>query len=65
MGFGLSKWAVLVLKRDKIIGKEVVVMPDGQMMKCTEKGFRYKHLGILEGDRVRHKEMKEQTRKEY
>ena len=35
------------------------------MTNCFERGCGYKYLGILEADGVKHREMKQQTRKEY
>ena len=64
MEFRLKKCGVLVLKRGKVDKCDGVTLPDGQMMKeIEENGYRY--LGILELDRVKEQEMKEQFMKEY
>ena len=48
MEFGM-KCGVLVLKRDKIVKMEGIVLPDGQVIKeIDESGHKY--LGILETD---------------
>ena len=39
-------------------------MPDGTMMRNIEEG-RYKYLGILEVDGIKHDEMKEQLKEKY
>ena len=64
MEFGLKKCGILVLKRGKIDKCDGVTLPDGQIMKEIEKnGYRY--LGVVELDRVKEREMKEQFVKEY
>ena len=56
---------MLFFKRGKVFNREGVVMPDGQIEKWIEEVCVYKYFGILEVDRLRQEEMKEQTRKEY
>ena len=49
---------VLVLKRDKIVKMEGVVLRDWQVLK--ENGGRvYRYLGILETDHLKEKEVKD------
>ena len=48
MEFGLSKCAVLVMKRLKIVTREGIDMPDGKMTKCIKAESDFKHLGILQ-----------------
>ena len=64
MVFGIKKCAVRILKRGKIIQCDGVKLPDYQEMKQMEEGG-CKYLGILEGDQIMEKEMKEVFRKEY
>ena len=64
MEFGLPKCGVLIMKRGRIVKNEGISMSDGKMMKNIEEGG-YKYLGILEADGVKHKEMKDQIKKEY
>ena len=64
MEFGLPKCGVLIMKREKVVKSEGISMPDGKMMKNVEEGG-YKYLGILEADGVKHKEMKNQIKKEH
>ena len=61
--FGLSKCAVLILKKGKVIRWEGMIMRDRQIIKRHEKDCTFKHLGILEADRVKHERMMEQTAK--
>ena len=65
MEFGLSKCAVLIMKRGKIVTREGIDMPNGKMMKCIGEGSGYKYLGILEADGIKHEKMKDQVTKEY
>ena len=64
MEFRLPKCGVLIMKRGEVVKSEGISMPDGKMMKNIEEG-EYKYLGILEADGVKHKEMKDQIKKEY
>ena len=64
MEFGLPKCGVLIMKRGRVVKNEGISMSDGKMMKNIEEGG-YKYLGILEADGVKHKEMKDQIKKEY
>ena len=64
MEFGLPKCGVLIMKRGKVVKSEGISMLDGNMMKNIEEGV-YKYFGILEAVGVKHKEMKDQIKKEY
>ena len=64
MEFGLPKCGVLIMKRGRVVKNEGISMSDGKMMKNIEEGG-YKYLGILEADGVKHKEMKNQIKKEH
>ena len=48
MEFGLSKCAMIVLKRGKLVQSDGIKMPDGEMLKSLEEGDNYKYLGVLE-----------------
>ena len=52
------------MKGEKVVRSEGISMPDGKMMKNIEED-RYKYLGILEADGVKHEEIKDQIKKEY
>ena len=66
MEFGIKKCGMLVLKRGKV-DKETsfsINLPDGKILKTIEEeGYRY--LGVLEYDKVKEKEMKDQFVTEY
>ena len=64
MKFGIKRFGVLVLKREKVVSSEGVEMPDGEIIKEVEKnGYRY--LSILEYKKIKESKMKENFRKEY
>ena len=64
MEFGLKKCGILVMKRGKVVRCEGITLPNGEIMKEVEKqGYTY--LGIIELDKIKEKEMKEKTIKEY
>ena len=64
MEFGIKKCGVLIMKRGKAMTCEGIEFPNGMTTKEVEsEGYRY--LGILELDKVKDKEMKEQFQKEY
>ena len=65
MEFGLSKCALLIMKRDRFERSEGIDMPNGEIMKSIDEGEGYKYLGILEADGIKHGEMKETVNKEY
>ena len=62
MEFGLKKCGILVMR--KVVRCEGITLPNGDIMKEVEKqGYTY--LGIIELDKIKEKEMKEKTIKEY
>ena len=65
MEFGIRKCAVLIVKRGKAGACEGVVLPDAQFIRGLEEGDRYKYLGVLEADDVKHNDMKQSISKEY
>ena len=65
MEFGISKCAVLVMTSGKVSKCEGIRMPDAQVIRGLEEGDRYKYLGILEADDLKHAHMKEAISKEY
>lgn len=58
MEFRLSKRAVLITEREKMLTKEGSIMPNGNTMKSLEEGTAFKHLGISE-DEIKHKQVKD------
>ena len=65
MEFGISKCAVLIMKRGKLCTCEGIVLPDKQVIRGLEEDDGYKYLGILEADDMKHSDMKEALSKEY
>ena len=64
MEFGISKFAILIVKRGKVVKCDGIVKPGNEIMKGLEEEG-YKYLGILEIDNVKHEEMKEKLKREY
>ena len=52
------------MERGKVIRTYGIRLPDGQHMKDSDK-TGYTYLGILETDKIKEKEMKENFSKEY
>ncbi|MEM7375718.1 MAG: reverse transcriptase family protein [Bacteroidota bacterium] len=64
MSFGLDKCAVIEIKRGVKVRSEGITLPTGEQMKeVDDEGYRY--LGVLEGARIKNKEMKEKLGSEY
>ena len=64
MEFGISKCAVLSMKRGKKSVAKHIVLPTGEsMIEPDDDGYKY--LGILELDDIMTKEMKEKVRTSY
>ena len=64
MGFGIEKCGVLILKRGKIVRCDGIELPNDELIKEVEQDG-YTYLGIVELDKVKEKEMKEKTIREY
>ena len=65
MEFGISKCAILIMKRGKMSRSEGIEMPDNQVIKGLNEGEGYKYLGVLEADGFKNEEMKGIVSKEY
>ena len=65
MQFGLSKCAVIALKRGKTISSRNIRMPDGEEFRSLGEDGSYKYLGVLETDTIKHEEMKGKIEAEY
>ena len=63
MEFGIKKCGVIIMNRGKVKSTDGIELPSGK--KITEIESGYKHLGILEYDRVKEQEMKDKFRNEY
>ena len=64
MEFGIKKCGVLILKRGKIVRCDGIELPTDELIKEVEQDG-YTYLGIVELDKVKEKEMKEKTIREY
>ena len=65
MEFGIEKFAVLVIKKGKIVKSVGIELPDGKVITTLQEGESHKYLGILEADRFIGEEMKLKVPKEY
>lgn len=64
MEFGLSKCAVLSVKKGQRLPTDGLVLPSGEMMKdVDEEGYKY--LGVLQKDSLMCTEMKTKVKSEY
>ena len=64
MEFGIEKCALVNIQRGKVTRTEGIQLPDGINIKDID-GSGYKYLGIIEGEAIKHQEMKEKISKEY
>ena len=63
MEFGIKKCGILTMKWGKIVKKEWIKLPDGEVMKQVgQEGYTY--LGIIELDKIKETEMKKKITKE-
>ena len=65
MQFGISKCAMLEMKRGKAVQSEGIELPSGETIKSLENEKGYKYLGVLQFDSVKSKEMKNVITKKY
>ena len=64
MEFGTEKCATMIQKRGKVVRSEGIKLPNEKVIKSLQdKGYKY--LGILQVDKVKEQEMKENITKEY
>ena len=49
--FGIEKFAMLVMKKGKIVKSVGIELPDGKVIKSLQEDKSYKYLGILEEDK--------------
>ena len=63
MEFGIEKCALVNIQRGKVTRTEGILLPDGISIKgIGETGYKY--LGIIEGEEIKHQQMKK-IKKEY
>ena len=63
MEFGIEKCALVNIQRGKVTRTEGIQLPDGNNIKDIDE-TGYKYLGIIEGEEIKHQEMKK-IKKEY
>ena len=60
--FGMKKCGILSMKRATVVKNDEIKLPNSEVMKEDEKE-RYKHLGIVELDKIKENKMnKKQSR---
>ena len=64
MEFGIKKCGVTIMNRGKVKSTNRIELPSGEMIREIEKDG-HKQLRILEYDRVKEQEMKDQFRNQY
>jgi hypothetical protein len=64
MEFGLEKCATMSLKRGALKNQKPIELFDGETIDPIT-GDGYKYLGVIEGDNIKHTEMKTRVQKEY
>ena len=62
MEFGIEKCALVNIQRGKVTRTEGIQLPDGNNIKDIDE-TGYKYLGIIEGEEIKHQEMKEKDKK--
>ena len=65
MEFGISKCAMLEMKRGKVVDGNGIDLPSREKIKALESNDGYKYLGIIQCDATKNTEMKEMLLKEY
>ena len=64
MEFGIEKCALVNIERGKATRIGGMQLPDGNDIKDIDE-TGYKYLGIIEGEEIKHQEMKERIKMEY
>ena len=64
MELGIEKCAFVNIQRGKVTRTEGMQLADGNNIKDIDE-TGYKYLGIIEGEQIKHHEMKEKINKEY
>ena len=65
MQFGISKCAMLKMKRGKVVQCEGTELPNGELIKPQEDEKEYKYLAVLQFHSMKSKEMKDMITKQY
>ena len=62
MEFGIEKCAHVNIQGGKVTRTEGIQLPHGNNIKDIDE-TGYKYLGIMEGEEIKHQEMKEKIKK--
>ena len=62
--FGIKKCGVIITNKGKVKSTDGMELPSGEKVREIEEDG-YKYLGILEYDRIKEQEMKDQFRNDY
>ena len=65
MEFGIEKYALLVIEKEKIVNSVGIELPDSKVIKSLQEGESYKYLGILKAVKFLEEKMKLNVLKEY
>ena len=65
MEFGLDKCPKATFKRGKKVSAKDILLNDHQLIQDLDQAETYKYLGMEEGERVQHHQMKVKIKKEY
>ena len=63
--FGISKCALLLMKRRKFCQRDGIGLPNAQEIRALEEGETYKYLGVLEADEMKREAIKGNIHTEY
>ena len=63
MGFGIEKWAMLIMKSGKWHMAKGIEQPNQDKIRTLGEKETNKYLGILEADTIKQEEIKRQTQK--
>ena len=65
MEFGISKWAYVTIKAQKIFSVGGMELSSGEVIPELKSEKGYKHFSILEANDIMHTEIKDKIKKEY
>ena len=65
MEFGVAKYTVLTVKKEKMANSDGVALLNKTTMKGLKQGDSYKYLGVVQADGTKHHETKENFKTEY
>ena len=65
MEFGISKCAILEMKRGKVVSSNGLELPSGEIIKALESSDGYKYLGVIQCDTTMNMKVKEILTKYY